>query len=310
MSVRIGNAGAPRWYDLSPTRLDAYLGRLVEWGATSGEVVLHHGPADERIARVHVLNDDWLPVFEQYRRHGLICHVHAPLHPRFKLDRWASERAALQAEWAPVLDALAEFGERQSEPPVLVVHGASRHRAASGDFLAWVLREMERRGSAGRIAVELRRPLTAHDTGFDRSREAISTFVAELGLRQVGVCWDIGHDWEGSVQHGASFEPPNSRFLEQVSHVHLHDAGGELNDVHYPLQSERIDWRPQVARLLAEGYRGAISLEVRYRFAQSMGEPWDVLGGSYALARGFLDAHPSEAREHADATAGHADDLT
>ncbi|MER3487033.1 MAG: hypothetical protein C4345_14710, partial [Chloroflexota bacterium] len=59
MAILLGSAAAPRWWDLDPAQLDAYLARLLSWGATSAELVLHHGPADEQTARVHITQADW-----------------------------------------------------------------------------------------------------------------------------------------------------------------------------------------------------------------------------------------------------------
>lgn len=287
MGVRIGNAGAPRWYDLSQRRLDDYIEQLIAWGATSTELVLHHGEADERVARVHVLADDWDRVFARYLAHGIVCHVHAPLHPRFKLDRWRSDRAALQAEWTPILDAVADFSERQGEESILVIHGAGV-RDTTSHFLEWAARELIARGSGGLISLELRRPRVATDDGFDRNRGAIEAFVRGLGNERVGICWDIGHDWEAHTLHRETMHAPGDEFTKLVNHVHLHDAGVESDDVHFPLQSGRIHWTEPLGHLLHSGYRGAITLEVRYRFAQSMGEPWSVLGGTYELLRSYL----------------------
>lgn len=300
MDIRIGNAGAPRWYDLSDRRLDEYVDRLLAWGAGSAELVLHHGPADERTARVHVLEEEWQRVFERYRARGIVCHVHAPLHPRFKLDRWGNEKSELQAEMRPILRAVSEWSERQGAEAVLVIHGASGEPGAARDataaFLDWASGELRSAGSGGRLALELRRPLTTNNDAFDRGRDAIVAFIERLGNERVGICWDVGHDWEGRSADSGWTEAPSPRFRRLVNHVHLHDAGGDLDDVHFPLQSERIPWREMMEPLLDDGYRGAITLEVRYRFALSMGDPWRVLGDSYTILRSYLDTRGIEQR--------------
>ncbi|MBX6341166.1 MAG: hypothetical protein IRY97_01805, partial [Thermomicrobiaceae bacterium] len=84
----LGNSGAPRWYDLDRARFEVYLDRLREWGATSTEIVLHHGPFDERTARVHVVEPDWGWVIPRYRESGLAVQVHVSLDPRFSTSRW------------------------------------------------------------------------------------------------------------------------------------------------------------------------------------------------------------------------------
>jgi sugar phosphate isomerase/epimerase len=293
VGIRIGNAASPRWYDLSDTRLEEYIDRLVEWGATSAELVLHRGEADEQTARVHVLEEDWFRVFERYRAHGIVCHAHAPLHPRFKLDREQTDPDGLRADLLPVIEAVAEFSRRQGETCVLVLHGASGEpsiaRESTKSFLTWCAEVFERTSAGGRLAIELRRPRTLDDQGFDRSRTALASFVHELGIGRVGICWDLGHDWEGRMFNPAWTPRPDDVFLDHVSHIHLHDAGGVDDAVHFPLQSGRIPWKEQLDPILDRGYQGAITLEVRYRFARSMGEPWNVLGGSYALLRSYLE---------------------
>lgn len=295
MGIRIGNAAAPRWYDLSRTRLEAYIDLLVEWGATSTELVLHRGEADERTARVHVLEEDWFPVFDRYRARGIVCHAHAPLHPRFKLDRWRNDPEGLRTDFLPVLEAVAEFSHRQGDENVFVVHGASGDPATARDstaaFLTWATDEFERLSAGSRLAIELRRPRAADDQGLDRDREFLASFVRELGSDRIGICWDIGHDWEGRNLRAGPAPQPDDAFLAHVSHVHLHDAGGTDNAVHYPLQSSRIPWEELLTPLLERGYQEAITLELRYRFAKTMGDPWNVLGGSYALLRSFLETH-------------------
>lgn len=293
MTIRIGSAGAPRWYDSSLTRLEEYVEQLVAWGATSTELVLHPGDADERTARVHVVEQDWLPVFERYRARGIVCHVHAPLHPRFKIDRWRDDRLGLQSDLMPVLDAVAEFAQRQGEACVLVVHGGSGEPAAAEEstaaFLNWAADELQRRDAGCLLAVELRRPRSVNDAGFDRSRHALSAFVDGLGIDCVGICWDFGHDWEGRRFDPAWRAQPELAFLRRVNHVHVHGAGGPDDAVHFPLQSGRVPWPDQVDALLRARFSGAMTLEVRYRFALAMGEPWNVLGESYALLRSALD---------------------
>jgi sugar phosphate isomerase/epimerase len=298
LGIRIGNAASPRWYDQSLARLDEYIDALVDWGATSTELVLHRGEADEQTARVHVLEEDWFPVFERFLARGIVSHAHAPLHPRFKLDRWRSDPLGLGADFLPVLDAVARFAERQGAPSVLVVHGASGDAPAaaetSASFLSWAAKELEQRSAGASLAVELRRPRVSGDAAFDRSRTALEVFLRRLCEDRVGACWDIGHDWEGRKLNPVWNEQPEDEFLALVSHVHLHDAGDHDEAVHYPLKANRIPWRSLLRPLTGRGFDGAITLEVRYRFARAMGDPWTMLGDSYARFSSFLRSDPFE----------------
>ena len=121
----LGNAAAPRWYDLDDARLDQYLGFLTGVGATSAEIVLHHGPMDPRGRRVHLLEPDWRPVTRKFQAAGFACQLHGSLDPRFDLNRWGADRRGLQDEHRPVIAAAIEIGERQVSPVALVVHATS-----------------------------------------------------------------------------------------------------------------------------------------------------------------------------------------
>lgn len=298
MVIRIGNAASPRWYDLSLSRLEEYIECLAAWGATSAELVLHAGDADEQTARVHVLEDDWFPVFERFRAREIVCHAHAPLHPRFNPERWRNDPGGLQVDWAPVLDAVAEFSQRQGQPAVLVLHGAAGEsassREATASFLAWADAELERRASETALAIELRRPRHSGDAAFDRSRASLTSFLEWLGIERVGACWDLAHDWEARHVVEEWTAEPEADFLRLVNHVHLHDAGDD-GSVHHPLRSGKIDWQAPLAALIQSGYDGAITLEVRYRHARSIGDPWTVLSNNYAQVQSFLRALESRA---------------
>ena len=297
MTIRIGNASAPRWYDLSSDRLEEYIERLVEWGATSTELVLHAGESDEPIRRVHVLEQDWFDVFESYRSHGLICHAHAPLHPRFKLDRWATDPDVLKADLRSVLSAAALFTERQGEPCVLVLHGASGPDAenATAGFLSWAESEC---GDA-RLSLELRNPKPGVPPAFDRSRAALAAFVEWTGNERLGICWDVAHDWESAGPIPGWTPSPEESFTRLVNHVHLHDIAGAEQISHIPLQSGRVPWRSMLQPLIESGYQGAITMEIRYRCALALGEPWSVLGGSYSLLSSYLRQFTGDAVQSA-----------
>jgi sugar phosphate isomerase/epimerase len=304
VTFRIGNSSAPRWYDLSLLKLARYVDSLVEWGATSTELVLHHGEADEAIRRVHILEHDWHTVFEVYRQQGLVCHIHAPLHPRFKLDRWLTEQDALQSEFVPILRAAETFAERQGETCVIVLHCASGvdAREATAGFADWALQQTQPAGSV-LLSLELRSAVPGADPGFDRARSSLSDFVQWFGDRRLGICWDVAHDWESRLVHQDWSTIPYGRFLSVVNHVHLHDAGIDENLVHFPLQANRVPWRAMLAPLIAGNYQGAVTMEIRYRCALAMGDPWSVLQGSYAIFESFLSDARQRAPTQSDAAA-------
>jgi sugar phosphate isomerase/epimerase len=288
--IRLGSAGAPRWYDLSMERLDVYVESLVAWGATGMELVLHHGPADDRVARVHVLDDDRERVVARYLAAGLRLDVHNSLDARFHVDRWRSDPEGLMADAGPLLDAAAAIAERQGAPVAFVVHGArptlvDDGREATLGYLDWAGRRMATTGVT--VALELRRQIDPANPGADGSRAALVETVRRAGSDHAGICWDLGHDWENGLRDPGWRPEPEEDFLSLVTHVHAHDAGPE-GQVHFPLTLHRVPFARQFALLAANDYAGSVTMEVRWRYAASLGSPWDLMAASYENARPLL----------------------
>jgi sugar phosphate isomerase/epimerase len=298
VAVQIGNAAAPRWFDCSLDRLDEYVAFLGACGATSTELVLHHGPADDRIARVHILEADWFPVIGRFVKAGVVCHLHAPLHPRFGLGRVASEPHLFKSDWAPVVRALAQLAELQGGVTTLVVHAAPSipvdGARETREALQWLLAELDVIDQRIRIGIELRRPAVPEDTRIDRSRESLAAFVANQQDERVGICWDIANDWQSATMRAEPLTVPDTTFLQLVNHVHLHDAGARDDVVHHPLNLERVPWRPMLRALIGQGFAGAVTMEIRYRHALEQGDPWRVLADSYERLESFLNARDGE----------------
>lgn len=292
MAIFLGSAAAPRWYDLSMARLDVYVEALLRWGATGMELVLHHGPADDRVARVHVLDADWAHVVARYHVAGLHLSTHNSLDARFAVDRWRDDPDGLMLDAGRLLDCAAAIAERQGAPVAFVVHGA---RPGVGDdgvevTLQYLARAAQHVAGTGvRIALELRRQLDPQRTGADGSRAALMKTVRRLGSPQVGICWDLGHDWENGRDDPAWQPIPEADFLALVNHVHVHDAGPD-GPVHFPLTQGRVPFTRQLPALLEHGYAGAVTMEIRWRYAASLGAPWDLMAASYDIARPLIDA--------------------
>jgi sugar phosphate isomerase/epimerase len=292
MTIRIGSAASPRWYDLSASTLERFIDALAGWGATSTELVLHSGDADEHTARVHILEPDWDDVSSRFQTRGFVCQLHAPLHPRFRLDHWQTDRASLQCAFLPVLNAVNRISARQPTPAVLVVHAASNripdHARVTNEFVEWASERLIPRGA--RVAIELRKPSAADDRAFDRDRKSLAEFVRGIGDDRVGICWDLAHDWESGRDRKDWRPEPSADFLRRVLHVHLHGNGRfeGKEEVHFPLQAGEVPWREMLSPLIAAGYDGAMTIEARYRFARALGEPWPVLHASIGLLSGWL----------------------
>ncbi|MER3485360.1 MAG: hypothetical protein C4345_04650, partial [Chloroflexota bacterium] len=122
----------------------------------------------------------------------------------------------------------------------------------------------------------------------DASRAGIVSLIERVASPKTGICWDLGHDWENRLTE-PNWQPiPSSAFLSRVVHVHAHDAGPD-GAVHYPLVTRRVPIDEQVAALRANSYAGAITLEIRYRYAAALGEPHAMLQASYERMRQLLD---------------------
>jgi sugar phosphate isomerase/epimerase len=291
----LGNSSAPRWYDDDLDRLDEYVAHVAACGATATEVVLHHGPADERTARVHVLEAEWEPVLRRYRDAELHVVCHASLAPEFSLSRWRKHRADLQVRFRQILAPVRALAADQGET-VLVLHGAAdaaasfaENERATIEFLGWAVEEVHGWNDPVFLAVELRATKPDRPTAAAASRSSALSIVSAVGSPRVGLCWDIAHDRENAgVEPGWELVPPEE-FLARVVHIHVHDIGPS-GEAHYPLVTGRVRLEEAIAGLLSRGFAvPAVTLELRWRHAERLGHPWDVLRDSYATASGELE---------------------
>jgi len=286
----LGNAAAPRWYELNEARLDQYLGFLTGAGATSAEFVLHHGTMDARGGRVHLLEPDWIGVTRKFQSAGFACQLHVSLDPRFALSRWGVDRAGTQGEHRPLIAAAIEISERQPSPVAFVVHATSSLLDRTQDgvseakgYLDWAGGLLAGAEANVILCPELRPARDRTDRRWDRSRAAMTSVVAALGHPKIGICWDLGHDWENREKEREWSSSPDESFLRLVRHVHIHDAGSD-GSLHHPLGSDRVPWAAQLRLLHGRGYNGALTMEIRYRYALAAGEPWTVLASCYRRA--------------------------
>lgn len=298
--ISLGSASAPRWYGQDRTNLPRYIDHIKEAGATAAELVLHHGPAEADHGKVHVLEHDWDAVVAAYRSAGFRLAFHASLHSRFDVGRWSTEPDDLKAAYGELIRRVGTVANEQGAETALVVHGASmpterESRDLTAGFLSWAGETAEKVGGVA-IALEVRRAKAGR---IDANRQTIVEVIESVGHDSVGICWDLGHDWENRAQHPAWTTIPPDWFLRHVKHVHVHDAGP--NDVvHYPLVLDSVPFRSQLPTLALRGYDGVVTMEVRWRYAASLGEPWDLMKRSYeaclpllATGAGFTVAIPT-----------------
>lgn len=289
----LGNSGSPRWYQGGPERLDQYLANLHLWGATSTEMVLHHGPADERTARVHVLEPDWEPMIARYREIGVAIQLHASLDSRFATERWLDEPDSLREEFLPIL-AVARALTTEQGRVVLVVHGAADDRRSRQDnqtatvgLLTWLGNEVEKMPGQALIALELGATKLDCPNRVARTRESVLDLVQAVGSPKLGICWDLAHDLENAAHDEGWATVPSPDFLKHVVHIHLHDLDAE-GVSHYPLVTGRVPFPEQLQALARLGSLPSITMEIRWRCAERLGDPWDLLGQSYHVAAAAL----------------------
>lgn len=282
----LGCSGSPRWYQGDPGQLDRYIALLKQSGATAIEVVLHHGPADDRTARVHLLEQDWDRVLGAYRQAGLAVQVHVSLDPRFATQRWLGEPDALQSEYQPILDVVRSLAQEQRRV-VLIVHGSgdprlseAENREATVGLLTWLAGETDLSDGKVLIGLELRAAVD-NRPAIGRSRASALDLVQAVNSPRVGICWDLAHDFENSRCEPGWTIVPEDAFLERVVHVHAHDIDN-LWEPHYPLVLGTVPVAEQLAALAARPAGvPSITMEVRWRCAERLGAPWDLLAASF-----------------------------
>jgi sugar phosphate isomerase/epimerase len=291
----VGSASSPRWYRGTVSGLAAYLSHLRGWGAGAAELVIHHGPANEQVRFVHVIEQDWNATFAQYHARGIDCHAHASVAPSFRLEGWHSDASFVRAQYMPLLAFCARMAQRQGRAVTMVVHGAGDTKAtlasnqdATRGFLAWAEGEILRLGGGVRIAVELLRARGADDVHASSGRARVLDLVHDCDPALVGICWDMEHDWFNGLRDPAWTPRPGDTFLDRVIHAHVHDANGETLANHYPLVFNTVPYDAMTPLLVAHGYDGPLILEIRYRHALSLGDPIHWMGESYGVLHRLL----------------------
>ena len=201
---------------------------------------------------------DWprsLSLMEDCQRMGFELCFHAPYRRPHSVTGFAGERRGeIQADYAPMLDIAARFA-----PVPVVIHGAwsetqSRETLYTDTvaFLEWVL---ERYPSLTPALENL--PPDPHRVKIGDTRGEVQDIIEEVGVRRLGLCWDMGHDAKAGRQ-----SIPEEAFLRHVVHVHLHDIDENGTD-HYPLLYGRVPYRTWLPVLIQAGFKGIVTLEIK-----------------------------------------------
>jgi sugar phosphate isomerase/epimerase len=278
----LGNSGAPRWYDTDLRKFPEYLDLLEQCGATGAEIVLYDGDADEFTSRVHVVRPDWEQVIRGYRDRSLWLSIHGPLTPEFSPLQWRDEPERTRRRYQPILDQVSELAQEQGAT-TLVLHALTdpsrtleQNERDTAAFLCEISNELGRRSGDVTVAIELRAFRDSRSTAAGTTRESVRRVVEQVNHPGVGICWDLAHDLESRIALGLGWEEPDTVFLSRVRHLHLHDLGPN-DEPHYPPIVGRV--RNEVAFEHLEHLPAV--MEVRWRMAERLGHPWDVLRRSY-----------------------------
>jgi sugar phosphate isomerase/epimerase len=264
-------------------RFAEYVALINECGGSAIEFVLHPGAGSEELGRVHLLEKFWRSAIEIAAAGGLAINSHAPLPSEFGIATWNRDPGHFEQQFAPVLNFLVEVEATTSHPPVFVLHGAPDQPDATARYLRRLRGVLDTSGSSAQVALELRAPIGGMDNRFDREPAALTKFIAGLEVGRVGMCWDIAHDW----QRASKITTLTDEMIAAINHVHIHDSRPDGN-VHAPLDHGRIPWRSAIRQLQAAGWVGSITLEIRYRYATEVGEPWSVLRDNLLAVRSVL----------------------
>lgn len=281
----LGNSSSPRWYELDLDLLPEYIAVQQAGGANSTEIVLHNGSFDERTARVHVVRNDWTTVIQAYRDADMDVQVHASLTPEFSVNRWNVDRHGLIEQYGAIIDQVSEISQDQKRL-IFVVHGATGRGASleqndhtTVEFLTWLSSELGSRSENTGIALELRAYSDFRPTATGTSRGSLLDVIHAVGKENVGICWDLAHDFENGLIDPSWTAIPDERFLDRVIHSHVHDVDN-AGEPHFPLTLGSVPFELQLGELRGRNCESA-TLEIRWRCAMRLGNPWDMLSATY-----------------------------
>ena len=190
------------------------------------------------------------------RRLQFAVSFHAPYGGRYNVARFLGpERGDIQRLFEPVIGYAAAIAHEDG-PTTLVVHGAKARggrramKRATQCFIDWLGEQSP--GLSPALELRVLEPGVVKIG--DRKAELLDV-VAHCRNPRVGICWDLGHD----ALNGSIAAPPG--FVEQVTHVHVHDVSPAGED-HYPLLFGNAPYDDRLEQLYRASYSGDLILEV------------------------------------------------
>jgi sugar phosphate isomerase/epimerase len=200
---------------------------------------------------------------------GFNLTFHAPSPDALDLREFAGGRDRVGEFYRAWLSAVGRL-PLHSRRPVLVVHGVNAPgtepkvstgaRATTVAFLRWLVAACAEEAVRMALALELR-PRREGWTKVGSSCAEVMAVVEEVGTRDVGICWDVGHGIVNLLRQDDGWPPPPA-FLERTIHTHLHLATAEED--HLPITSATAPLRQGLALLARASYPGVLNLECHF----------------------------------------------
>ncbi len=90
---------------------------------------------------------------------------------------------------------------------------------------------------------------------------SISDSVTRIKRKELGTCWDMGHSYANFTEK-AYEELPDTVFLENTIHTHIHDLSDSTGATHWPIIYGNVPIKKYTDLLGKYNYKGIFNLEL------------------------------------------------
>jgi sugar phosphate isomerase/epimerase len=248
--IKISFSMHPRW--VGQEGLEAFLAPLRNAGLSTLEFELdsHLGMWDETCK-----------LMEQCFDLGMDLCFHAPYRLPHRIAGFSgNKRAEIVRDYQPLLDIARDWAKRTGGQKTVVFHGArgeneehSQLYSDTHDFCLWLLGTYP----VLKFALENNNPTETNVIKIGVTREEVLELVTGINSPQLGICWDMGHDYLAKREDKLAPE-----WLERIIHVHVHDVDPQGND-HFPLMFGKVPFARWLSALHQVGMKGIVTLELK-----------------------------------------------
>ena len=237
---------------------------------------------------------------ERNMAEGLLTDLHPYLTGEINPGAFVDEDGNACREFVLRALKLADWtSRRQGQTCVLVFHAASNYTTKelpianesrafylerSQRFFEWVERAVAEMGLDVRPVSEFQLP---GNEPFFRIGETFEEVLATVDGAGLGLCWDTGHSYLGTLRKGGAVYPPPA-FVERVAHVHLHDV--QNGHDHRPIGHDTVPYRDHLRLLKDAGFDGQINFELSPAGIAEVGDYRPVLAECARRVREVWDA--------------------